>query len=121
MEDKPELFKSVEELLPKEKDMGKPLYLCIRAGVPVGNKSPKGTGATETHSRKRFKPEYWFAIERDKAEKFYGFMLHWRPEAYGTEEMDPAELGFMLFDEPDEELHSHFAKDLRGKITSHRP
>ncbi|OQV20344.1 Nuclear receptor coactivator 7 [Hypsibius exemplaris] len=118
MEDKPELFKSIEELIPKEREdvkPSKPLYLCFRVGTPV-NKSPKPVihGPVESYGKKRLKPEYWFAIDREKAEKFYGFLLHWRPEAYGTENMDPADLGFMLFDEPDEDMNEHFAKDLRG-------
>ncbi|XP_055335948.1 oxidation resistance protein 1-like [Paramacrobiotus metropolitanus] len=119
MDDRPELFRTVEDMLPhlhvqQTAATGKPLYLCVRVGAPV-NKSPKAIhGPVEAYGKKKLKPEYWFAIERDKAEKFYGFLVHWKPEAYGTEMMDPAELGFMLFDEPDEEMHEHFAKDLRG-------
>lgn len=116
MDDKPELFRSIEDLIPHlhPHSASKPLYLCIRVGTPL-NKSPRVFhGPVESYGKKKLKPEYWFAIEREKADKFYAFMLHWRPEVYGTENMDPAELGFMLFDEPDEDMHEHFAKDLRG-------
>ncbi|XP_023932512.1 oxidation resistance protein 1 [Lingula anatina] len=80
-----------------------PLYLCLKVGIPI-NKPVSKTCPIESYSKKKKKPEYWFAIPRDKVDHLYAFFIQWSPNIYGDEsDIDPQERGFVMIGEDEEE------------------
>ncbi|XP_064652642.1 nuclear receptor coactivator 7-like isoform X7 [Lineus longissimus] len=130
LEDKPELFQSIDvnsctclysrdsKLIPRPAKQFEdpPLYLCLKVGIPLKGRQ-SGTCPIEAYSRKRKKPEYWFSIPREKVDHLYAFFIQWSPNLYGGDEIDPKERGFVIIeddDEVEEDMHVDFVK---GRIT----
>ncbi|CAD5114508.1 DgyrCDS3632 [Dimorphilus gyrociliatus] len=115
-DEKPELFKSLEELIPRPAAQYEhpPLYLCLKIGKPL-NKRVSEACPFESYGRKRKKPEYWFSIPRDKVDNLYAFFLHWTPDIYDSDDIDPKEKGFVVIDDDDltetvEIVEDHFER-----------
>ncbi|GAB1609098.1 oxidation resistance protein 1-like isoform X5 [Argonauta hians] len=100
MEDTPNLFQPVTKLkasLLTIRYEEPPLFLCLKVG------KPKHTTVTYeapfTTYGKAKKPEYWFTVSQEKADNFYAFLLHWKPEIYGDDaETEARKLGFVIYD-----------------------
>ncbi|XP_074656479.1 oxidation resistance protein 1-like [Tubulanus polymorphus] len=105
LEDKPELFQSIDEIIPRPARQYEdpPLYLCLKVGMPI-NKTVSATCPIESYTRKKKKPEYWFSIPREKVDYLYAFFIQWSPDLYGGEDdIDPSERGFVVIDDDDDE------------------
>ncbi|KAK2171656.1 hypothetical protein NP493_1048g00055 [Ridgeia piscesae] len=101
--DKPDLFRSLDELIPRPATLYEdpPLYLCLKIGRPL-NKAVSKTCPIESYT-KRHKPEYWFSIPRDKVDHLYAFFVQWSPNIYGNEEdIDCRERGFVVIEDTEE-------------------
>ncbi|XP_077989724.1 oxidation resistance protein 1-like isoform X2 [Glandiceps talaboti] len=93
-----------QELLLRPKPMDEPpLYLCLKVGKPM-KKTFSTSGAIESYSNKTKKPEYWFAVPRDRADHLYAFFVQWSPNIYGKENPDAKEMGFVVLEEEDAPL-----------------
>ncbi|XP_033727121.1 oxidation resistance protein 1-like isoform X2 [Pecten maximus] len=102
--DKPELFQSFDELIPKPAatfdDL--PLYLCLRLGMPI-NKEISQTCPIQAYGKGRKKPEYWFSIPREKVDHLYAFFVQWTPQIYGGEDDIAEKRGFIVLNEEGDE------------------
>eukprot|EP00106_Octopus_bimaculoides_P014233 XP_014781675.1 PREDICTED: oxidation resistance protein 1-like isoform X4 [Octopus bimaculoides] len=103
MEDTPNLFQPVtkdDELkasLLTIRYEEPPLFLCLKVGKPK-NTTVTYEAPFSTYGKAK-KPEYWFTVSQEKADNFYAFLLHWKPEIYGDdEETEARKLGFVIFD-----------------------
>jgi len=101
VDDVPELFASLDKLIPKPAQPceAPPLYLRLRMGKPLNRKTPMTTPIM-SYGKKKMKPEYWFSIPRDKADSLCRFFLLWSPDVYG--EVTDAEVetrGFQILTE----------------------
>ncbi|ELU17867.1 hypothetical protein CAPTEDRAFT_218966 [Capitella teleta] len=123
--DKPELFKPLDEILPRPARLydDPPLYLCLKVGIPT-NKRISKTCPIEAYLKNKRKPEYWFSIPREKVDQLYAFFIQWSPNIYGVEEdIDPRERGFVVLDDTSDNeeddgmdvVEDHFL-DSRGKM-----
>ncbi|XP_070533092.1 LOW QUALITY PROTEIN: oxidation resistance protein 1-like [Ptychodera flava] len=89
------------ELILRPKPMDEPpLYLCLKVGKPM-KKTFSSSSAIESYSNKTKKPEYWFAVPRDRADHLYAFFVQWSPNIYGKEDPDAKEMGFVVLEEED--------------------
>ncbi|XP_077867655.1 nuclear receptor coactivator 7-like [Saccoglossus kowalevskii] len=80
------------ELLLRPKRMNEPpLYLCLKVGQPM-KKTFTESSAIESYSIKTKKPEYWFAVPKDRADHLYAFFVQWSPNIYGKEDPDAKEM-----------------------------
>ncbi|XP_050391747.2 nuclear receptor coactivator 7 isoform X1 [Patella vulgata] len=103
LEDKPNLFQTLDKLIPKQSSVcdDPPLYLCLRVGQPK-YKQVSQTCPIESYRGNKKKPEYWFSIPREKVDQLYAFFVQWTPDIYGDDDdMDPEQRGFVVFDEDD--------------------
>ncbi|XP_046440249.1 oxidation resistance protein 1-like isoform X13 [Daphnia pulex] len=84
VDDVPELFASLDKLIPKPAQPcdAPPLYLRLRMGKPLNRKGGMTTPIM-SYGKKKMKPEYWFSIPRDKADSLCRFFLLWSPDVYG--------------------------------------
>ncbi|KAI9556880.1 hypothetical protein GHT06_016672 [Daphnia sinensis] len=84
VDDVPELFASLDKLIPKPAQPcdAPPLYLRLRMGKPLNRKGAMTTPIM-SYGKKKMKPEYWFSIPRDKADSLCRFFLLWSPDVYG--------------------------------------
>ncbi|CAG0885014.1 unnamed protein product [Darwinula stevensoni] len=84
MEDMPELFASFDQLMPKPAKGcdDPPLYLCLRMGLPLDRKLPRGTPIM-SYGKKQIQPEYWYSIPKDRVDDLYRFFMLWVPDIYG--------------------------------------
>lgn len=102
--DKPTLFQSFDELIPKPAatfdDL--PLYLCLRLGMPI-NKEISQTCPIQAYGKGRKKPEYWFSIPREKVDHLYAFFVQWTPQIYGGEDDIAEKRGFVVLSEEEDE------------------
>ncbi|CAI9740294.1 Hypothetical predicted protein [Octopus vulgaris] len=100
MEDTPNLFQPVTKLkasLLTIRYEEPPLFLCLKVGKPK-NTTVTYEAPFSTYGKAK-KPEYWFTVSQEKADNFYAFLLHWKPEIYGDdEETEARKLGFVIFD-----------------------
>lgn len=100
MEDKPNLFNPVANLKassPTIRYEEPPLFLCLKVGKPKNTKVTY-EAPFSTYGKAK-KPEYWFTVSQEKADNFYAFLLHWKPEIYGDdEETEARKMGFVIFD-----------------------
>lgn len=100
MEDKPNLFNPVAKLKassPTIRYEEPPLFLCLKVGKPK-NMKVTYEAPFSTYGKAK-KPEYWFTVSQEKADNFYAFLLHWKPEIYGDdEETEARKMGFVIFD-----------------------
>jgi hypothetical protein len=124
LDDKPELFQSLDELIPRPARQydDPPLYLCLKVGHPI-NKAVSKTCPVESYMKKKPKPEYWFSIPRERVDHLYAFFIQWSPNIYGGEdEIDPKERGFVVIedDEDNEEsinvVEDHFPSEKQRLI-----
>ncbi|CAH1774592.1 unnamed protein product [Owenia fusiformis] len=117
VDDKPELFRTLSELVPKPAPVSEnpPLYLSLRVGKPI-NKRVSKTCPIESYGKKN-KPEYWFSIPRDRVDHLYAFFVQWSPNIYGSEEeINPEARGFVVFDSDAEDLNlvdDYFEGDIK--------
>ncbi|CAG0915193.1 unnamed protein product [Notodromas monacha] len=86
MDDMPDLFASIDKLLPKMTTpawtVEPPLYLCLRTGRPKNKRIPCSTPVVAYGVRKVL-PEYWFLVPQSRAEELYVFLRTWMPDLYG--------------------------------------
>merc|ERR1740128_450553 len=101
VEDVPELFASLDKLIPKMAVAceAPPLYLRLRMGKPLVRKPGMNTPIM-SYGKKKMKPEYWFSIPRDKADSLCRFFLLWSPDVYGDlTDADVEARGFQVITE----------------------
>ncbi|XP_076362053.1 oxidation resistance protein 1-like isoform X2 [Tachypleus tridentatus] len=96
VEDKPELFYSLDKLIPRQARPpdDPPLYLCLRIGRP---RDKKFTSATTVFSygKKQIRSEYWFSIPRHRVDDLYRYFHCWTPDRYGdVNAIEPEDIGF---------------------------
>ncbi|XP_076666754.1 TLD domain-containing protein mustard isoform X4 [Andrena cerasifolii] len=89
VEDMPDLFVPVSQLIPRPARPCKdpPLYLRLRTGRPKDKKIPRSTPIM-SYGKKKLRPEYWFGIPRNRVDDLYRFIHTWVPSLYGELDED---------------------------------
>ncbi|CAD6991290.1 unnamed protein product [Ceratitis capitata] len=67
VDDKPELFISVDKLIPRPARAcpDPPLYLRLRMGKPIGKAIPLPTSVM-SYGKNKLRPEYWFSVPKNR-------------------------------------------------------
>ncbi|KAL9890301.1 TLD domain-containing protein mustard isoform 20-T20 [Glossina fuscipes fuscipes] len=104
VDDKPELFVSVDKLIPRPARAcpDPPLYLRLRMGKPTGKTIPLPTSVM-SYGKNKLRPEYWFSVPKNRVDELYRFMNTWVPHLYG--ELDEEQIksrGFELIQDDTE-------------------
>ncbi|XP_076234385.1 TLD domain-containing protein mustard isoform X3 [Calliopsis andreniformis] len=100
VEDMPDLFVPVSQLIPRPARPCKdpPLYLRLRTGRPKDKKIPRSTPIM-SYGKKKLRPEYWFGIPRNRVDDLYRFIHTWVPSLYGElDEEHWRKRGYVLAD-----------------------
>uniref|UniRef100_A0A1A9WLA1 LysM domain-containing protein n=1 Tax=Glossina brevipalpis TaxID=37001 RepID=A0A1A9WLA1_9MUSC len=104
VDDKPELFVSVDKLIarPARACPDPPLYLRLRMGKPTGKTIPLPTSVM-SYGKNKLRPEYWFSVPKNRVDELYRFMNTWVPHLYGElDEEQIKERGFELIQDDTE-------------------
>ncbi|XP_022257322.1 oxidation resistance protein 1-like isoform X1 [Limulus polyphemus] len=115
VEDKPELFCSIDQLVPckvKPPDAF-PLYLCLKMGWPCNRKTNQSLSLI-LHEKKRIRSEYWFSIPQKRVDDLYRFFQHWTPEKYG-DASKPEDFGFDPINSDEEDFQEEVDSKAKGK------
>ncbi|XP_051862768.1 uncharacterized protein LOC117576569 isoform X19 [Drosophila albomicans] len=104
MDDKPELFISVDKLIPRPARAcsDPPLYFRLRMGKPIGKAIPQGT-TVMSYGKNKLRAEYWFSVPKNRVDELYRFINTWVKHLYG--ELDEEQIkarGFELIQEDTE-------------------
>ncbi|XP_039231508.1 oxidation resistance protein 1 isoform X25 [Drosophila yakuba] len=104
MDDKPELFISVDKLIPRPARacLDPPLYLRLRMGKPIGKAIPLPTSVM-SYGKNKLRAEYWFSVPKNRVDELYRFINTWVKHLYG--ELDEEQIkarGFELIQEDTE-------------------
>ncbi|ENN76261.1 hypothetical protein YQE_07226, partial [Dendroctonus ponderosae] len=100
VDDKPDLFASIDKLIPRPARSCEdpPLYLRLKMGKPINKKIPHSTPLM-SYGKKKMRPEYWFSIPKNRVDELYKFIQAWVPHLYGElDEEKIKERNFMLVD-----------------------
>ncbi|XP_053969759.1 nuclear receptor coactivator 7 isoform X4 [Anastrepha ludens] len=84
VDDKPELFISVDKLIPRPARAcpDPPLYLRLRMGKPTGKAIPLPTSVM-SYGKNKLRPEYWFSVPKNRVDELYRFINTWVQHLYG--------------------------------------
>ncbi|XP_011184023.1 nuclear receptor coactivator 7 isoform X6 [Zeugodacus cucurbitae] len=84
VDDKPELFISVDKLIPRPARAcpDPPLYLRLRMGKPIGKAIPLPTSVM-SYGKNKLRPEYWFSVPKNRVDELYRFINTWVQHLYG--------------------------------------
>ncbi|XP_055923607.1 nuclear receptor coactivator 7 isoform X9 [Eupeodes corollae] len=115
IDDKPELFVSVDKLIPRPARAcpDPPLYLRLRMGKPIGKAIPLPTSVM-SYGKNKLRPEYWFSVPKNRVDELYRFVNTWVPHLYG--ELDEEQIktrGFELIQHDTEWTKSGHIKNGR--------
>ncbi|XP_076349686.1 oxidation resistance protein 1-like isoform X3 [Tachypleus tridentatus] len=122
VEDKPELFCSLDQLIPcKVKPPDEfPLYLCLRLGWPRDRKTNQSSSVV-SREKKRIRSEYWFSIPQQRVDDLYRFFQHWTSEKYGDVDFSkPEDFGFDPISSDEEDHPDGNNKKVDSKAKSKR-
>ncbi|XP_034662268.1 uncharacterized protein LOC117897485 isoform X26 [Drosophila subobscura] len=116
MDDKPELFISVDKLIPRPARacLDPPLYLRLRMGKPIGKAIPLPTSVM-SYGKNKLRAEYWFSVPKNRVDELYRFINTWVKHLYG--ELDEEQIkarGFELIQEDTEWTKSGTTKAGQG-------
>ncbi|KAH8346153.1 hypothetical protein KR067_006554 [Drosophila pandora] len=116
MDDKPELFISVDKLIPRPARacLDPPLYLRLRMGKPIGKAIPLPTSVM-SYGKNKLRAEYWFSVPKNRVDELYRFINTWVKHLYG--ELDEEQIksrGFELIQEDTEWTKSGTTKAILG-------
>ncbi|XP_069963600.1 nuclear receptor coactivator 7 isoform X2 [Bactrocera oleae] len=116
VDDKPELFISVDKLIPRPARAcpDPPLYLRLRMGKPIGKAIPLPTSVM-SYGKNKLRPEYWFSVPKNRVDELYRFINTWVQHLYGelNEEQIKAR-GFELIQDDTEWTKSGTSKSGRS-------
>ncbi|XP_017469994.1 PREDICTED: nuclear receptor coactivator 7 isoform X4 [Rhagoletis zephyria] len=116
VDDKPELFISVDKLIPRPARAcpDPPLYLRLRMGKPIGKAIPLPTSVM-SYGKNKLRPEYWFSVPKNRVDELYRFINTWVQHLYGelNEEQIKAR-GFELIQDDTEWTKSGTTKSGRS-------
>ncbi|XP_011203798.2 oxidation resistance protein 1 isoform X9 [Bactrocera dorsalis] len=116
VDDKPELFISVDKLIPRPARAcpDPPLYLRLRMGKPIGKAIPLPTSVM-SYGKNKLRPEYWFSVPKNRVDELYRFINTWVQHLYGelNEEQIKAR-GFELIQDDTEWTKSGSGKSGRS-------
>ncbi|XP_018799320.1 PREDICTED: oxidation resistance protein 1 isoform X6 [Bactrocera latifrons] len=116
VDDKPELFISVDKLIPRPARAcpDPPLYLRLRMGKPIGKAIPLPTSVM-SYGKNKLRPEYWFSVPKNRVDELYRFINTWVQHLYGelNEEQIKAR-GFELIQDDTEWTKSGTGKSGRS-------
>lgn len=103
LEDKKELFQSIDEIVPVPARScdDPPLYLCLRMGrsmpIKAATNSPSASNNKQEKRQKPLKSEYWFSIPKDRVDELFHFIQQWAPGVYGElDQVDYKQRGLEL-------------------------
>ncbi|XP_023158510.1 oxidation resistance protein 1 isoform X15 [Ceratitis capitata] len=116
VDDKPELFISVDKLIPRPARAcpDPPLYLRLRMGKPIGKAIPLPTSVM-SYGKNKLRPEYWFSVPKNRVDELYRFINTWVQHLYG--ELNEEQIktrGFELIQDDTEWTKSGTAKSGRS-------
>ncbi|KAL8574956.1 hypothetical protein ACOMHN_052121 [Nucella lapillus] len=102
-DERPELFRKISDLLPHHEDIHKQpaLYFHLRVDTEECDRRVAASTPCESHRHQMTKPHYWFSVPRNKGDHLYAFFIHWRPDLYGDDDINPEDRGFVVVDRVD--------------------
>ncbi|XP_076457258.1 oxidation resistance protein 1-like [Babylonia areolata] len=125
-EERPELFKTISDLIPPQEDIHKQpaLYFHLRVDTEECDRRMATSAPMESHRHQLTKPHYWFSVPRNKGEHLYAFFVRWKPDVYGADDINPEDSGFVVVDRVDVTEHGsslpfmddHFGQQLSSSF-----
>ncbi|XP_067615981.1 oxidation resistance protein 1 isoform X5 [Eurosta solidaginis] len=116
VDDKPELFISVDKLIPRPARAcpDPPLYLRLRMGKPIGKAIPLPTSVI-SYGKNKLRPEYWFSVPKNRVDELYRFINTWVQHLYGELQEEQIKIrGFELIQDDTEWTKSDVDKNGRN-------